>query len=119
VDTTSPRSAWVLTTRCEFGRAAGDVLDRCRELSPPWFVKTPISASSVGISRVDSPTSHQGDRLRLGYDRRVLIEEGAQNAREIEVALLGNDTPEASTVGEITYASSFYDLPDQVHERPR
>ncbi len=42
------------------------------------------------------------------YDRRIIVEAGVE-ARELECAVLGNDTPQASTVGEITFASDFYD----------
>jgi D-alanine-D-alanine ligase len=42
------------------------------------------------------------------YDRRLVVEAGVV-ARELECAVLGNDHPRASVVGEITYDSDFYD----------
>jgi D-alanine-D-alanine ligase len=42
------------------------------------------------------------------YDRRIIVEAGV-TAREIESAVLGNDNPQASLVGEITFDSDFYD----------
>ncbi len=42
------------------------------------------------------------------YDRRIIVE-AAVVARELECAVLGNDQPKASVVGEITYKSEFYD----------
>src|SRR5436853_175769 len=42
------------------------------------------------------------------YDRRVLIERGVPNPREIEIAVLGNDSPEASVPGEIIPGADFY-----------
>jgi D-alanine-D-alanine ligase len=42
------------------------------------------------------------------YDRRVLIERGVPNPREIEIAVLGNDNPEASIPGEIIPGADFY-----------
>ena len=42
------------------------------------------------------------------YDRRVLIERGIPNAREIEVSVLGNDQPTASVPGEIIPGADFY-----------
>ena len=42
------------------------------------------------------------------YDRRVLIEQGVPNPREIEVSVLGNDQPEASVPGEIIPGADFY-----------
>ena len=44
----------------------------------------------------------------LKHDRKVLVEVGL-NAREIEVAVLGNDDPKASIAGEIIPAKEFYD----------
>jgi len=40
------------------------------------------------------------------YDRKVLIEEFI-NGREVECAVLGNDDPVASTVGEIIPGNEF------------
>ena len=41
-------------------------------------------------------------------DRRVIVEAGI-TARELECAVLGNDNPQASVVGEITFNAEFYD----------
>jgi D-alanine-D-alanine ligase len=43
------------------------------------------------------------------YDRKVLIEEGVDDVREIEVSVLGNDDPVASVPGEIIPSNEFYD----------
>ena len=42
------------------------------------------------------------------YDRRIVVEAGV-TAREVECAVLGNDNPKVSVVGEITFDSDFYD----------
>ncbi|MFM6276677.1 MAG: D-alanine--D-alanine ligase, partial [Dolichospermum sp.] len=42
------------------------------------------------------------------YDRRIIVEAGVI-AREVECAVLGNDHPKASVIGEITFDSDFYD----------
>lgn len=42
------------------------------------------------------------------YDRRLIVEAGV-TAREVECAVLGNDHPRASVVGEISFSSDFYD----------
>ncbi|MBW9155318.1 D-alanine--D-alanine ligase family protein [Clostridium tagluense] len=73
------------------------------------FIKPANGGSSVGITK-----AHNREELILGleealkYDRKVLVEQ-AINAREIEVAVLGNDYPEASMPGEVTPAKEFYD----------
>ena len=75
----------------------------------PAFVKPANGGSSVGISKVRS-REDLGPALCLAfqYDRKVLVER-AVDAREIECAVLGNDEPEPSPLGEIRYAGEFYD----------
>lgn len=84
--------------------------DRIEEALPyPCFVKPANLGSSVGIQKVRSRDElEQALDSAASYDRRIVIEEGV-TAREIECAILGNDTPKASVLGEITYASDFYD----------
>ncbi|MDO8614763.1 MAG: D-alanine--D-alanine ligase family protein [Dehalococcoidia bacterium] len=75
----------------------------------PCFVKPANSGSSIGTAKVRSREDlDEAIAEALRYDRKVLIEK-AVAAREVEVAVLGNDEPEASPVGEITYRSEFYD----------
>ncbi|MCS6960588.1 MAG: D-alanine--D-alanine ligase family protein [Pseudanabaenaceae cyanobacterium SKYGB_i_bin29] len=79
------------------------------ELQYPCFVKPSNMGSSVGISKVRNRAELVAAvELALQYDNRFLIEQGVI-AREIECAVLGNDQPLASPVGEITYSSDFYD----------
>jgi D-alanine-D-alanine ligase len=78
----------------------------------PVFVKPANLGSSVGISRArDEAELEASLDLAAQFDRKVLVEAAVPNAREIEVAVLGNDTPEASVPGEIIPAEgcSFYD----------
>jgi D-alanine-D-alanine ligase len=75
----------------------------------PAFVKPANGGSSVGTSKARSREDLEsaiGEAFQ--YDRKILVEE-AIDAREVEVAVLGNDEPEASPVGEITYNAEFYD----------
>ncbi len=75
----------------------------------PAFVKPANGGSSVGISKVRS-REDLGPALCLAFrhDRKVLVEE-AIDGREVECAVLGNDEPEASPLGEISYTREFYD----------
>ena len=75
----------------------------------PAFAKPANGGSSVGTSKAHS-REDLDDALSeaFRYDRKVLVEK-AVDGREVEVAILGNDEPEASPVGEITYRSEFYD----------
>jgi D-alanine-D-alanine ligase len=79
------------------------------ELGFPAFVKPASGGSSVGVSKVRSTNDVDGaiDQA-LAHDRRVVIERGI-DAREIECAILGNDVPEASGLGEISPSREFYD----------
>jgi D-alanine-D-alanine ligase len=78
-------------------------------LGLPLFVKPANGGSSVGISKVraeaDLPAAMD---LAFSHDRKVVIERGL-NAREVECAVLGNDAPEASVLGEILPSGEFYD----------
>lgn len=78
-------------------------------LSYPVFVKPSNGGSSVGISKVRSREDLPDAMLEaLRYDRKLIVEQGVE-CREIECAVLGNDEPEASPLGEIRYNSEFYD----------
>jgi D-alanine-D-alanine ligase len=78
-------------------------------LGYPCFVKPANLGSSVGIAKV---RSRQELEVALDnaatYDRRIIVEAGVV-AREVECAVLGNDHPKASVIGEITFNSDFYD----------
>jgi len=79
------------------------------EIGFPVFVKPANSGSSIGIARAESIpelVAALADARR--YDRKVIVE-ASVDAREIEVAVLGNDEPEASIPGEIRATRSFYD----------
>ena len=87
-------------------------------LKYPMFVKPANLGSSVGISKAhDRKELGPAIELAANYDRKIVIEQGiggskrnlAGKARELEVAVLGNDSPEASVVGEIVPDKEFYD----------
>jgi D-alanine-D-alanine ligase len=78
-------------------------------LGYPCFVKPANLGSSVGISKARSRAELEAALdSAASYDRRIIVEAGVV-ARELECAVLGNDNPKASTVGEITFQSDFYD----------
>ncbi|GMA51205.1 D-alanine--D-alanine ligase [Alicyclobacillus contaminans] len=75
----------------------------------PCFVKPANMGSSVGISKVKDETQlNAAVQLAARYDRKILVEQGL-DVREVEVAVLGNDHPVASVVGEIIPSNEFYD----------
>ncbi len=83
------------------------------KLGYPCFVKPSNSGSSVGAFKVSSEVELQRVLAEAQrYDRKVLIEEYV-NAREIECAVLGNESPVAATPGEIIPSKEFYDYEDK------
>ncbi|API88638.1 D-alanine--D-alanine ligase A [Marinilactibacillus sp. 15R] len=78
-------------------------------LSYPMFVKPSNMGSSVGISEAKNREELVEAVVKaFEYDRRVLIEQGVQ-AREIEVAVLGNEDINTSVPGELVKKQQFYD----------
>ncbi|MBW4028195.1 MAG: D-alanine--D-alanine ligase, partial [Acidobacteria bacterium] len=89
-------------------------------LAYPVFVKPANLGSSVGISKVhDRSELATAMNLAASFDRKLVIEQGVggpgAKPRELEVAVLGNDTPEASVVGEIVPGAEFYDYDAKYH----
>jgi len=78
------------------------------EFGAPFFVKPANSGSSVGTNKVRTSADWAAARSEASrYDRKLLVEEFVRG-QEIEVAVLGNDDPEASIPGEIVPRHDFY-----------
>jgi len=99
-------------TRREWLDQPGVVADRAATvLRFPMFVKPANLGSSVGISKVKAAEEFtRAMDLAFEFDRKVVVEAGVLNAREIECAVLGNAAPEASVPGEVivTHPDGFY-----------
>jgi D-alanine-D-alanine ligase len=101
------RSEWEKTPRKAVARIEA-------ALKYPVFVKPANLGSSVGISKAHD-RKELGPALTLAarFDRKIIVEHGVggkkSRAREFEVAVLGNDDPKASVVGEIVPGKEFYD----------
>ena len=86
-----------------------DVVENKFSAQYPLFVKPASAGSSVGISKV-----YNRDELVIAFEKaskvctKVLVEEMI-TGREVEVAVLGNESPKASVVGEVLAANDFYD----------
>jgi D-alanine-D-alanine ligase len=93
---------------------ANSAIDRAiNELGLPMFVKPANMGSSIGVSKVKSRQEAEKALTKaFEYDEWVLIEE-AITGREIEVAVLGNESPRASVPGEIVPSHEFYDYEDK------
>ena len=78
------------------------------ELGSPLFVKPANAGSSVGVHKVKNKAAYETAlKDALQYDRKVLVEE-AIVGREVECAVLGNEQPIASVIGEIIPLDDFY-----------
>ncbi len=106
-----PVLPWVLCTRRQWQHNPEAILTAVENTLPyPVFTKPVNLGSSVGISKCRNRVE-----LRAGldeaarFDRRLLVEQGIDRARELEVAVLGNDEPIASVVGEVRPRREFYD----------
>ncbi len=88
-------------------------LDKIEELCGfPCFVKPVNMGSSVGVSKAQNRQELEAAlNLACRFDRKLMIERGLNSPRELEVAVLGNEKPEASVVGEIhvNKKAAFYD----------
>ena len=113
-----PVTPWVTFTASALARLGprGAAERAEAELGLPAFAKPANSGSSVGISKA-STVAELAAAIALAqrYDRKVLVE-AAVDAREIEVAVLGNDEPEASICGEIRSHRDFYDYEAKYHD---
>lgn len=79
-----------------------------KRLGVPFFVKPANMGSSVGVSKVNNQVEYfSAIKNAFQYDTKIIIEEYIQG-REIECAVLGNDNPIASVVGEIRPTHEFY-----------
>jgi D-alanine-D-alanine ligase len=102
-----------VVTRAEVEADVAAALARCARLAPPIFVKPSVGGSSVGVTKVERREALGAaiaDALR--FDDRALVERGVVG-RELECAVLGLETIEASAVGEIVPGKEFYDYADK------
>jgi len=94
-------------------RDSPNVLEACRRLSFPVFVKPANLGSSVGISKAhDAAELEAAFALAAQFDRKVIVER-AIVGRELECSVLGNQAPIPSLPCEILPSREFYDYEDK------
>lgn len=105
-----PVVPWITIRRYDVEHDLTSVIATIEErFAYPVFVKPTTLGSSVGVNK-----AHDAEELRHAlqvgaqYDRSMLIEPSI-NCRELECAVLGNDDPQASVVGEVVTGKEFYD----------
>ena len=96
--------------RAELDSNPASVINRIEtELGFPCFTKPANLGTSVGVSKAHNTSElERGLTIAARYDSKLLVERGV-DARELEVGVLGNADPIASTVGEILPGAEFYD----------
>lgn len=111
-----PVGGYVSVTEAQWVGEPERVLAQIRRLRFPVFVKPARAGSSLGISKVSEPADLRPaiEAARV-YDKKLIIEESIEDAREIECAVLagrGHKSPRASVCAEITVGGDheFYDF---------
>lgn len=105
-----PNVAYIVFRRNEWERTPTTLMERIEQrLSYPVFVKPVNLGSSVGITKAHNRQElEHAINVAAEFDRKIIVEQGI-NCREFECAVLGNDEPLASVVGEIVSSNEFYD----------
>ena len=105
-----PQAAWRMVRNSELQNRMDLVLDGVEQtFSYPVFVKPAGTGSSVGVSKAGDRDALREALLQAGtYDEKILVEEFI-DGKEIEVAVMGNESPVASVCGEIDAGADFYD----------
>ncbi len=104
------QAAWMLVKSSDLDNRLESMLDSVEgKFQYPVFVKPAGTGSSVGVSKATDRASLKDGLLKAGtYDKKILVEEFI-HGREVEVAVMGNDSPMASICGEIDSGADFYD----------
>ena len=81
-----------------------------RALPYPVFVKPPNLGSSIGISKAKNANAlAEAIDYAARFDIKIMVERSIEKARELECAVLVNESPKASIIGEIVPGAEFYD----------
>ncbi len=110
-----PQTRWLAFNEYDWDKSTEP--DRLNEIADklgfPCFVKPANMGSSVGVSKVDDISElAEAIKLALRYDEWIVVEEGV-DAREVELAVLGNHDLRVSVAGEILPADDFYSYEDK------
>lgn len=100
----------IVVLRSEIEQDMGAVIENAEKLSGyPLFTKPANLGSSVGVTKCSNRSDLQEGLLEAAsFDRRILVQKGIRNAREIEVSVLGNENPVSSVPGEVLPSREFY-----------
>ena len=92
-----------------YERDPGTIRGKVRDqLGYPVFVKPANAGSSVGVSKVRCEEELDAAIKRAAHEDGKVVVEEAIAGQEVECAVLGNASPEATIVGEISSSADFY-----------
>ncbi len=100
----------MVVSRAEIEKDVVSVIEKAEKIGAyPLFTKPANLGSSVGVTKCNSRSDLQEGLMEAAsFDRRVLVQKGIRNPREVEVSVLGNSEPVASVPGEILPSREFY-----------
>ena len=104
------QAAWQLVRASEVRSHMEQIVNRLEgKFTYPMFVKPAGTGSSVGVSKApDREGLIRALTHAAQFDTKILVEEFI-HGREVEVAVMGNESPVASVCGEIDSGADFYD----------
>ncbi len=105
-----PQAKWVAFDKHAYsGDKSALLADAAEKLGFPIFVKPANAGSSVGISKAKNIEELAiACEKAFEHDKKLVLEEGVAGM-EVEVAVMGNENPVASVVGEVVPCNEFYD----------
>lgn len=115
-----PVAKWVSIKRIEYNDKSNEKNDYAKisqKLGNDLFVKPSNQGSSVGVHHVTNKREYE-EALEdaFKYDDKILVEETIHGT-EVETAVLGNDNPQVSGVGQIINAEgTFYSYENKYGE---
>ena len=104
------QARWMLVRNSELNVRMNAIMEQIEgRFAYPVFVKPAGTGSSVGVSKASDREALRDALLKAGtYDEKILVDEFIAG-REVEVAVMGNQSPMASICGEIDSGAEFYD----------
>ena len=105
-----PQAAYHISYKTEWHNNPDKVIEDIESgIGYDLFIKPANMGSSVGVSKATNRNELVvAINHALDFDNKIVIEESMDNCQEIECAVLGNDSPEASILGEIIPGAAFY-----------
>ena len=99
----------------EFIKNKKDVLNKISCLKYPLFIKPASLGSSIGITKVnDEKELIKGINEAIKFDRKILIEEGIENLKEVNISVMGNyEDQTVSDIEEINAVDGFYSFKEK------